>query len=66
MAKVIVRGVTPKEMVAKHTCAACESVVVYERSDVKCDQRDGNWVVCPVCTTHIAANSLVWGPPCDV
>lgn len=41
----------PKEK--KITCKKCGCVFMYDRSDIKSDQREGNWVVCPTCKSSI-------------
>lgn len=41
----------PKEKKLK--CSKCGCVFMYDRSDIKSDQREGNWVVCPTCKNCI-------------
>ena len=46
--RIIKKGkLPPKEK--KMECPECGCVFMYERSDIKCDQREGCWVVCPTC-----------------
>lgn len=50
MAKVIRRGTKHEEaQKAEYTCSKCDSLVEFHRSDIRSDQRDGSYVVCPVC-----------------
>lgn len=53
--RIIKEGKLPskeKEM----TCPECGCVFMYERSDIHSDQRDGDFVICPTCKTHININ----------
>lgn len=60
MAKVIKRGDRhDRAQVARHKCDTCDSVVEYNRRvDLRDDQRDGAYVVCPVCGTWISARAV--------
>ena len=54
MAKIIERGDKHiRDNKAKHKCHKCASVIEFTKSDIKSDQRDGDYVQCPVCTTFI-------------
>lgn len=44
----------PKEK--KMTCSECGCVFMYDRSDVKTEQRDGDFVICPTCGKFITVN----------
>jgi hypothetical protein len=60
MARVIKQGKPVVEVaVIKHDCG---STVEFERSDIRNDQRDGNYVVCPACkgTPWIGVSTLKW------
>lgn len=46
--KIIKQGELPNEEKEK-TCYNCKTVFSYTRKDVKPDQRDGDYVICPVC-----------------
>ncbi len=60
MVKIIKRGAKPSEKVARVTCGQCGSVLEFEKKDVQSDQREGDYVKCPVCTTFIANSVLNW------
>lgn len=47
-------------MVADHRCARCLSLIEYEQGDVRSDQRDGEYVVCPVCEAWTSTRVLTW------
>lgn len=53
MAKIIKRGQDPRTKPVRHTCGKCKSVIEFTRSDIHGDQRDGNYVKCPVCNSFI-------------
>jgi len=66
MAKTIKRGEVGTE-VARYMCKPmlgggrkCGSIIEFSRSDVKSDQRDGNYVICPVCESWINVTNLDW------
>lgn len=42
---------TPKEKVK--TCHNCKTVFSFTNQDINPDQRDGDYVICPVCKTFI-------------
>lgn len=44
----------PKEK--KMTCSECGCVFMYNRSDIKTEQRDGDFVICPTCGKFITVN----------
>lgn len=54
MPRIIKRGVNPVEYVYHYQCTNCQSVIEYSQSDVQFDQRDGDFVVCPVCRHGVA------------
>lgn len=39
---------------------SCGATVEFEPKDVKADQRDGNYVVCPSCKSFISVDVLKW------
>jgi hypothetical protein len=60
MARVIKQGKPVIEVaVIKHDCGA---TVEFEKSDIRNDQREGNYVICPACkvTPWIDAGILKW------
>ena len=59
MAKVIERGNTTALKKAHYRCM-CESLVVFDKSDIQPDSRDGSYVVCPVCSRWISISVLSW------
>lgn len=56
---MIKKGALPV-FVARNTCRDCRSEVEYTRADVEGDQREGNYVRCPVCKALIAESTLKW------
>lgn len=62
MAKVIKRGIVPSKYGkwAQHQCGSCHSVVEYVQSDIRGDQRDGDYVKCPVCNVYISTQTIAW------
>jgi hypothetical protein len=46
--KIIKKG-SIKEREEKVKCKTCKTVFTYNRSDVKDDWRDGDYVICPGC-----------------
>jgi len=54
MAKIHRRGAPPSESKYLFECKKCDSLVEFNREDVQSDQRDGDYVVCPVCLAFIA------------
>lgn len=50
--KIIKRG-KPKKKEKKKTCHECKTVFLYKESDINVD-RDGIYVICPVCKAFIA------------
>ena len=52
--KIIKRGEAPIKEV-EETCDKCKTVFVYDMEDVNQDQRDGNYVMCPVCKSFITS-----------
>ncbi len=62
MAKVLEQGTKHLEIrKAKHRCDVCASLIEFDKSDVQGDQREGDYVDCPVCTAYISSNRLRWG-----
>lgn len=59
MPNVISRG-TPKLKIARHKCNGCNSVVEYTGKDIRSDQRQETYVVCPVCDSWIDTVRLDW------
>lgn len=50
--RIIEEGKLPsKEKEMK--CDNCGCVFMYDRSDIKSDQREGDWVECPTCKKFI-------------
>lgn len=62
MSRVIKRGDAHVSKPVQVICPKCMSVVEFERSDIYSDQRDGDYVKCPVCCRFIAAK-VIWGRP---
>lgn len=55
--KIIERGdIKPKSK--KCTCYKCKSKLEYTNDDIKTD-RDGDYIVCPVCKTFITKNFML-------
>lgn len=53
--RVIKKGkLPPKEK--RMTCLECGCVFMYDRSDIKTEQRDGDFVICPTCGKFITVN----------
>jgi len=61
MARILSRGPNKADFVAVYKCD-CGSLVEFARKDVKPEQRDGDYVVCPGCRSWIAASLLMWKP----
>jgi DNA-directed RNA polymerase subunit RPC12/RpoP len=59
MAKILKPGKT-KNTIAEYECGKCDSLVEFSRQDLHHDQRDGSYVVCPMCSTWIGDNVLKW------
>jgi len=59
MAKIIKTGKL-KVTTANYTCRTCDSVIEFDRSDVRSDQRDGDYVKCPLCNNYIDSSILHW------
>jgi transcription elongation factor Elf1 len=51
--KIIKQVSAQIDLPKKKTCYGCKSVLEYTRVDIKSD-RDGNYIVCPVCGAFIA------------
>jgi hypothetical protein len=52
MPKILHRGRDPEKFVFVMRCS-CGTVATFERSEVTSDQRDGDYVSCPICrATH--------------
>lgn len=50
--KIIKSGKIPSTE-KKVTCANCGTIFAYDKEDVTSDQRDGNYVRCPLCKAYI-------------
>jgi len=48
----IIKRVEPKSENKKITCFSCTSKLEYSPSDIHSDQREGDWIVCPVCKAY--------------
>lgn len=61
VARIIKRGEVKTET-AKYTCGNCGSLIEFEKSDIQGDQRDGDYVKCPLegCGSLINASILNW------
>ena len=57
--KIIKRGEV-KAKTKQMTCSDCDTIFEYEPQDVHSDQRDGNFVTCPVCKKLIATERREW------
>ena len=56
--QVLKRGQPPQEVKYTYKCTACDSVLLIERSDRQACQRDGDYVICPVCDAVIAWDNI--------
>lgn len=59
----IIKRVEPKPEIWKLTCGKCRSELEYEAGDIHSDQRDGSYIVCPVCkywNSHITGTGDYW------
>lgn len=56
MATIIRRGDKHiRDSKARYTCGKCDSEIEFTKADVKGgDQRDGDYVQCPVCNAYIS------------
>ena len=55
--RIIKKGkLPPKEK--KMKCTSCGCVFMYDRSDIKTEQRDGDFVICPTCGKFITVNRV--------
>ena len=59
MSVIIKRGVK-KHDVATYDCKSCDSTIRFTRADIQSDQRDGDYVMCPVCEKFIDVRVLAW------
>jgi len=50
--KIIKKGSLKKKEITK-SCYNCHTKFVYTEHDIKIDQRDGDYVECPVCKSFI-------------
>ena len=57
--KIIKEGKLPKDKIYKATCGNCNTVFEYQGSDIENDQRDGNYVKCPLkgCGAYISTDT---------
>lgn len=51
--RIIKEGKKPNQE-KKKVCSKCKTEFAYTSSDVKLDQRDGDYVNCPVCNSFIS------------
>ena len=52
--KIIKQGKKPIKS-KQEKCSNCYCIFKYESPDIKSDQREGSWVVCPCCKKCISA-----------
>lgn len=52
--EIIRPGNKPENVRYQQTCKTCGCVFAYTKSDVKPDQREGDYLVCPTCTKFIS------------
>ena len=57
--KIIKQGIDPEKKEIKERCYNCKTVFTYNKTDVKPDFRDGDYVICPNCGKFIAAKSFL-------
>lgn len=58
MAIVIIKeGKKPEDIVYRKQCYKCNTIFTYLRCDVTSDQRDGNYIECPLCKQGLAHDS---------
>lgn len=50
--KIIKQGEAKKEE-WRGLCLYCHCEFIYDRNDIKIDQREGDYVVCPICGKYI-------------
>jgi DNA-directed RNA polymerase subunit RPC12/RpoP len=55
--RVIKQGIAPKDIEQEKTCIRCQTVIGFTNKDIKRDQRDGDYIVCPTCGTFINAKA---------
>ncbi len=62
MAKVIKQGRIHSKYGkwAQDQCGSCHSIVEYVQGDIRGDQRDGDYVKCPVCGVYISVGAIAW------
>ena len=58
MAKIIEMGVI-KNFVAQFRCPKCQTLAEFYKDDIQYD-RDGNYVVCPLCSKFLDETLLVF------
>lgn len=54
MSRIISKGVIPNKE-KQITCYNCNTVFAFMPEEVKYDYRDGDYIICPVCTKFIDA-----------
>lgn len=59
MAKILVKGPRPEDMVAVTTCHECQSLVEFDKTDVRAAGAY-SYVDCPACDTSISEIVLRW------
>lgn len=53
--KIIKRGTPEQEWIYGVACLKCSSVLEYDKSDIHSD-RDGSYIICPVCGKFISSS----------
>lgn len=56
MKEIIQKGRLPEERHYRVECLKCKTVFRYQREDIRTDQRDGDYVKCPLCKAFINHN----------
>jgi uncharacterized protein with PIN domain len=51
--EIIKRGVKPEFIPRQVSCYNCKSVLEYVQADIHHDQREGDYVICPVCGKYL-------------
>jgi uncharacterized C2H2 Zn-finger protein len=59
MKQIIKEGKLPETQKYQRTCLRCGTVFTYQNEDLIYDQRDGDFVTCPVCTAGINHNPAI-------
>jgi hypothetical protein len=56
--QIIKRGSDPRKTKLRMICS-CGTEALFERREVQGDQRDGDYVVCPVCGSYVSVRLLM-------